>query len=110
MVLVLTKRATFHLDARRKDRVFAFAGSAFLAVLILPQALLAEGPGTSPSELERQLNTNFAWKVFTLRRPVRGDVLQYDAEGKLEKGGEPASWTVAGRFRRDRMIDCDNTT
>jgi TonB family protein len=53
--------------------------------------------------LERSLNATYATKQVILRNPYRGKYLQFDSDGVLVQGGEPAPWTVGGVVTVDKV-------
>ena len=68
--------------------------------------LLAIAAATTAYASERDAESalkEFQGKVLVLRHPLEGSSQQYDAEGKVVKGGDEGPWTVYGGVLIDKV-------
>lgn len=71
-----------------------------LAILLL--AIVAATASASERDAESALK-DFEGKVLVLRHPLEESSQQYDAEGKVLKGGDEGPWTVYGGVLIDKV-------
>jgi TonB family protein len=54
-------------------------------------------------EVEQALKQQFEGKILVLRHPLQGSSQEYDAEGKVLKGGDEGPWTVYSGVLIDKI-------
>ena len=71
-------------------------GIIFLTCCLFPALAGAD-------EVEHALKQQFEGKTLVLRHPLEGSSMEFDAEGKVLKGGDEGPWTVYGGVRIDHV-------
>jgi TonB family protein len=64
---------------------------------------IAAGTATASTQSAESALKQFEGKVLVLRHPLQDSVQQYDAEGKVLKGGNEGPWTVYGGVLIDKV-------
>jgi len=78
---------------------FVAAPTLVLACALAPAA----GRAADTKAMETELNRVYKDQVLILRNFYGGNLLRYDADGRLLEGGSPGAWTVDADVEFDRM-------